>query len=104
VKQCLYYLQGLFTPWAHQKVKEGTKKLGEEVQRLKESRVFHDVTITACAVWDAVSATELPPRPLSFVGKQVPNRVDHSFQVLALDEKNIKIQAMCLGIHRDRGA
>lgn len=95
-KQYLYYLRGLFTLWAHQKIKGGSNKLAEEVQRLKDAEVLRSVTITACAVWDTVSSlglpTELPPRALSFVGKQVPNRVDHAFQALALDEKRSKFK------------
>jgi hypothetical protein len=71
--------------------------LKAQVQRLKDSGVtLHKVTITACAVWDTVSTlgipTQLPPRPLSFVGKQVPSRVKHAFQALALDEKRRKFK------------
>lgn len=93
-KQHLYYLRGLFTLWAYQEVTGGSEKLKEETQRLK--RVLFETKITACAVWDTVAtlgiATQLPPRPLSFVGKQVPKGVLHAFQALALDEERPKFK------------
>jgi hypothetical protein len=75
-KRYLYYLRGLFTLWAHQKVGEVSEKLTDEVKTLKASGVLHKVTITACAVWDTVSAlatlTQLPLRQLAFVGNKSP--------------------------------
>jgi len=41
-------------------------------------------------VWDTVGALggvlQLPPRPLSFVGKTVPSGVRNAFHALALDQ------------------
>jgi uncharacterized protein (DUF2235 family) len=95
-KQYLYYLRGLLTLWAHQQIKGGSNKLAEKVQRLKDAEVLRSMTIAACTVWDSVSSLglpiELPSRALSFVGKQVPNRVDHAFQALSLDEKRSKFK------------
>jgi uncharacterized protein (DUF2235 family) len=86
----------LFTLWAHQKVRGGSEQLRDKVQILVKSTVLHKVKITACAVWETVSAlgipTQLPPRPLAFVGKKVPNRVEHAFQALALDENRPKFK------------
>jgi uncharacterized protein (DUF2235 family) len=95
-KRYLYYLRGLFTLWSHREVRDGSTRLGDEVKRLKKYGVLHDARITACAVWDTVSALgipmQIPPRPLSFVGKQVPKSVAYAFQALALDEKRHKFK------------
>jgi hypothetical protein len=54
-------IRGLFTLWAHQKVKGGSDKLKMEVGRLEQLGVLHRVAITACAVWDTVSALQCTP-------------------------------------------
>jgi uncharacterized protein (DUF2235 family) len=95
-KNHLYYLRGLFTLWAYQEVRGGMTKLHKEVRGLEDSGLLQKVRITACAVWDTVSTlgfpTQLPPRPLSFVGKRVPKCVDYAFQALALDETRLKFK------------
>ena len=95
-KQHLYYLRGLFTLWANKKSLRGGEKFSKYQTKLQESRLLHRVNITACAVWDTVSSlggfVQLPPRPLAFVGKGVPDRVQHAFQALALDEDRSKFE------------
>ncbi|KAH6843237.1 hypothetical protein B0I37DRAFT_384025 [Chaetomium sp. MPI-CAGE-AT-0009] len=95
-KQHLYYLRGLFTLWANQKSPRGGEKFKEDRIKLQDARLLHQVNITACAVWDTVSSlgsiVQLPPRPLAFVGKDVPRCVQHAFQALALDEERSKFQ------------
>ncbi|KAI1102336.1 hypothetical protein F4804DRAFT_267077 [Jackrogersella minutella] len=96
-KQHLYYLRGLFALWKNQDFKRmGTggrrpvqEKLSSYVSRFRDEGLLQEVRIKACVVWDTVSALGLPtpwPRPLSFVGTQVPKAVENAFQVLALDE------------------
>ncbi|KAK0619131.1 hypothetical protein B0T14DRAFT_518609 [Immersiella caudata] len=89
--QHLYYLRGLFTLWSYKNVPGGEAKFKEERKRLEDAKLIHKVSITACAVWDTVSALgtgfQLRPHPLSFVGTRVPSRVQNAFHALALDEK-----------------
>jgi uncharacterized protein (DUF2235 family) len=93
-KQHLYYLRGLFTIWANQKVKGGVKVLEKAMKDLEGE--LKPVRITACAVYDTVCALGafLQPRPrtLAFVGHEIPNRVLHAFQALALDETRRKFK------------
>lgn len=95
-KKYLYYLRGMFKLWANQEIKGGSTVLGDKVEILKRAGVLHEVRIKALAVWDTVSSLGIPtqvrPRPLSFVGKKVPEGVDHAFHALALDEKRRKFQ------------
>lgn len=95
-KQHLYYLRGLFTLWANQKSSRGGEKFNKYQAKLQGFRLLHRINITACAVWDTVSSlggfVQLPPRPLAFVGKDVPDRVQHAFQALALDEDRSKFE------------
>lgn len=95
-KQHLYYLRGLFTLWANQKSPRGGEKYRVYQAKLQSFRLLHQVKITACAVWDTVSSlggiVQLSPRPLAFVGKEVPDRVQHAFQAVALDEERSKFQ------------
>ena len=90
-KEHLYYLRGLFTLWSHRNISDGEKKFKKNREQLDGAKLLHPVTITACAVWDTVSALggrlRLTPRPLSFVGKAVPSCVTNAFHALALDEK-----------------
>ncbi|KAI1359650.1 hypothetical protein F5Y08DRAFT_319071 [Xylaria arbuscula] len=98
----LYYLRGLYTLWSHQDFKRfgpgdpnpvGTT-LADYVKKLSDEGILYRVKIKALVVWDTVSALGLPihppPRPLSFVGKQVPSIVENAFQALALDERRRK--------------
>jgi uncharacterized protein (DUF2235 family) len=101
-KEGLQYLRGLFTLWANQEFRtlgSGDKKpllqlLHNHVENIVRERgdaVKRNVKIKALAVWDTVSSLGLPtpqlsPRPLSFVGKIVPDIADNAFQALALDE------------------
>ncbi|KAH8753783.1 hypothetical protein F5882DRAFT_385602 [Hyaloscypha sp. PMI_1271] len=73
-KQHLYYLRGLFTTWANQKVKGGVDVLDETMKEMKGV------------------LKEPRPRPLEFVGHEIPNRVQHAFQALALDETRRKFK------------
>ena len=102
--QHLYYLRGLFTLWSHQDFKRWgpgdpnpvKTKLEEYVPKLKDEGILHEVKIKALAVWDTVSALGLPihppPKPLAFVGKQVPGIIENAFQALALDERRRKFK------------
>ncbi|KAI0199724.1 hypothetical protein F4808DRAFT_461608 [Astrocystis sublimbata] len=103
--QYLYYLRGLFTLWSRQDFKRWgpgdpnpvRTKLDEYIPKLKDEGILHEVKIKALVVWDTVSALGLPilhlaPRPLAFVGKQVPGIVENAFQALALDERRRKCQ------------
>ena len=89
--QHLYYLPGLFTLWSHKNIPGGEAKFEEERKRLEDAKLINKVDITACAVWDTVSALgtwfQPRPRPLSFVSTTVPSRVRNAFHALALDEK-----------------
>ncbi|KAI8965434.1 hypothetical protein F5Y11DRAFT_313117 [Daldinia sp. FL1419] len=95
-KQHLYYLRGLFALWKKQNFQRiGSEKRTVErrlqfyVNRFREEELLHQVKIKACAVWDTVSALGLPtpwPRPLCFVGKEIPRVIENAFQALALDE------------------
>jgi uncharacterized protein (DUF2235 family) len=93
-KQQLYYLRGLFTIWANQKVKGGDDVLKKAMKDLDGK--LKKVRITACAVYDTVCALgtflQPRPRPLEFVGHDIPNRVQHAFQALALDETRRKFK------------
>ena len=127
----LYYLRGLFTLWACKHFKStGTRKmfvkteLDDRVKEFEERQLLcTGVKINVCAVWDTVSAlgfpTALPPRPLSFVGREVPKAVQFAFQALALNESRASFkpcvwekkecttsvvnQCWFLGSHRDIG-
>jgi uncharacterized protein (DUF2235 family) len=102
--QHLYYLRGLFTLWANQKFKMRAgdepyivrKKLEDYVQKLRDESLLHEVRIKALVVWETVSALGLPvhlsPRPLSFVGEQVPCVVENAFHALALHEKRAQFK------------
>jgi len=65
---------------------------------LRGEELLHPVRIKALVVWDSVSTlglpTQLPPRPLSFVGKEVPQAFDNAFQALALDESRAKFKPL----------
>ncbi|KAM7210490.1 Uncharacterized alpha/beta hydrolase domain (DUF2235) domain containing protein [Rhypophila decipiens] len=93
-KQHLYYLRGLFTLWSSRKVAGAEEKYQEGKRRL--SGLLQTVVVTACAVFDTVSAlgtwAQLPPRPLAFVGRSVPLGVRNAFQALALDERRRQFQ------------
>jgi uncharacterized protein (DUF2235 family) len=95
-KQHLYYLRGLFTLWSLREMPKGEARFQAERRRLVGAGLLHDVTIAACAVWDTVSSlgswAQLPPRPLSFVGRKVPSSVQNAFQALALDEERRKFR------------
>jgi uncharacterized protein (DUF2235 family) len=71
-------------------------ELDKRVAELETDHLLYRVKIQACVVWDTVSTlglpTELPPRPLSFVGKRVPKAVNYAFQALALDETRAKFK------------
>ncbi|KAI0387573.1 hypothetical protein F5Y04DRAFT_240533 [Hypomontagnella monticulosa] len=96
-RQHLYYLRGMFALWKNQKFRrmgfgeanQVEQKMQSYVTRFRNEGLLHEIKIKACIVWDTVSALGLPtpwPRPLSFVGQQVPKAVENAFQVLALDE------------------
>ncbi|KAI0543764.1 hypothetical protein F4679DRAFT_577373 [Xylaria curta] len=91
-KEYLYYLRGLFTLWANQKIESVSKELNRRIGELEHSGALRKVEIKALALWDTVSslAARLPPRPLAFVGEQVPECVRHAFQALALNEERTK--------------
>ncbi|KAK6957894.1 hypothetical protein Daesc_000683 [Daldinia eschscholtzii] len=111
-KQHLYYLRGLFALWENQyfrRVGAGERypvkeKLESYVTRFRNEGLLYEVKIKACVVWDTVSALGLPtpwPRPLSFVGKQVPHAVENAFQVLALDESRVQFRP-CIWNSKER--
>ncbi|CAH0058675.1 unnamed protein product [Clonostachys solani] len=89
-KEHLYYLRGLFTLWSHREMPGVAAKFQAEKEALQEEGLLHSIEINACAVWDTVSSLgigiQIPPRQLSFVGKEVPKCVQNAFQALALDE------------------
>ncbi|KAI0908760.1 hypothetical protein F4824DRAFT_490893 [Ustulina deusta] len=91
-KEYLYYLRGLFTLWANQKIESVSKELEKKIEKLERSGALRKVEIKALALWDTVSslAAQLPPRPLAFVGEQVPEHVRYAFQALALNEERRK--------------
>ncbi|KAI1775435.1 hypothetical protein F4818DRAFT_49925 [Hypoxylon cercidicola] len=102
-RQHLYYLRGLFTLWKHQgfrRIGGGErslvgKKLDYYVENFRSHGLLHRVRIKACVVWDTVSALGFPtpwPRPLAFVGKEIPEAVENAFQVLALDESRAQFK------------
>ncbi|KAI2781903.1 hypothetical protein F4815DRAFT_464624 [Daldinia loculata] len=111
-KQHLYYLRGMFALWKNQyfkRVGSGERypvkeKLDNYVKRFRNEELLYEVRIKACVVWDTVSALGLPtpwPRPLSFVGKQVPQAVENAFQVLALDENRAQFKP-CIWDSKER--
>ncbi len=84
-RRSAYTISGApFTLWGHQEVR-GVLNVG--VDTPTESDVLHEVRMTACAGWDTVSslgiATQRPPRPPSFVGKQVPKCIVSLFSSIA---------------------
>lgn len=91
----LYFLRGLFTLWSRQQLKPwfGADSVATELDGAVADLdpVLREVTIKALVVYDTVSALGVPnpftPRPMSFVGNQVPKIVEHAFQALALDER-----------------
>ncbi|KAI8952094.1 hypothetical protein F4801DRAFT_541904 [Xylaria longipes] len=91
-KEYLYYLRGLFMLWANQKIESVFKELKTRMGELERSGALRKVEIKALALWDTVSslAAQLPPRPLAFVGEQVPECVRYAFQALALNEERTK--------------
>ncbi|TRX89460.1 hypothetical protein FHL15_009629 [Xylaria flabelliformis] len=91
-KEYLYYLRGLFTLWANQKIESVFKELEKRMGELEHSGALRKVEIKALALWDTVSslAARLPPRPLAFVGEKVPECVRYAFQALALNEERTK--------------
>ncbi|KAI0166759.1 hypothetical protein GGR52DRAFT_555423 [Hypoxylon sp. FL1284] len=101
-KQHLYYLRGMFALWKNQNFsrvgssrKPVRERLESHVKMFMEEDLLHKVKIKACAIWDTVSALGLPtpwPRPLSFVGKEIPKAVEHAFQALALDETRARFE------------
>ncbi|KAK4446277.1 hypothetical protein QBC34DRAFT_331785 [Podospora aff. communis PSN243] len=101
----LYYLRGLFTLWSCREVFGGEQKFQETKHLLIESGLLHPIRITACAVWDTVSAlgvpTQIPPRPLAFVGRTVPLSVQNAFHAVALDERRREFRPV---IWETRGA
>ncbi|KAI5866352.1 hypothetical protein GGS23DRAFT_383539 [Durotheca rogersii] len=102
-KQHLYYLRGMLALWENQNFRRLGRnqrnivrdKLHKYVTRFRNEGLLHQVKIKACAVWDTVSASAVPmpwPRPLSFVGKEIPKAVENAFQALALDEAKMKFE------------
>ncbi|KAI1206480.1 uncharacterized protein F4807DRAFT_232997 [Annulohypoxylon truncatum] len=102
-KQHLYYLRGLFALWKNQSFKRvGSgerrpvkEKLDDYVRNFYNEGLLHQVRIKACVVWDTVNALGLPtpwPRPLSFVGRAIPEAIENAFQVLALDERRAQFK------------
>jgi len=96
----LYYLRGLFSLWSQHEFKPRFGRKGAAPSPVADelTRAVNDlkpllkkVKIKALVVYDTVSALGLPsffaPRPMAFVGKQVPKNVQHAFQALALDER-----------------
>lgn len=85
-----------FRSFRASKKKPIKEKLNDYVDQLTEDKLLYKVDITACVVWDTVSAlglpTQLPPRPLSFAGRKVPRAVKFALQALALDEKRAKFK------------
>ncbi|KAK5630876.1 hypothetical protein RRF57_006591 [Xylaria bambusicola] len=91
-KEYLYYLRGLFELWANQKIGSVAKELHKRKKELEDSSALRKVEIKTLALWDTVSslAAQLPPRPLAFVGEQVPWCVRYAFQALSLNEERKK--------------
>ncbi|KAI1126445.1 hypothetical protein F5Y10DRAFT_293836 [Nemania abortiva] len=93
-KEHLYYLRGLFTLWANRGIGNVSEEFQKKIEALGNLGILRKVKITALAVWDTVSSlgipTQLPPRPLAFVGERVPGSVRYAFQALALDEERKK--------------
>ncbi|KAJ2995687.1 hypothetical protein NUW58_g1204 [Xylaria curta] len=104
-KEYLYYLRGLFTLWASQKIKKVLNELEKKREVLEKSGALRKVEIKALALWDTVSSLGIPiqlrPRPLAFVGEEVPKCVRHAFQALALDEERRRFLPV---VWRSKGA
>jgi uncharacterized protein (DUF2235 family) len=141
-KTGLAALPDLYRVWAQQNYKRLTESLRDKaptgssknntlpgiVDTLSEALgqfglTRRHVKITACAVWDTVSALGMPmpqltPKPLEFIGKYAPVGAEYAFQALALNERrrlfkplawtsrndNTKVrQCWFLGTHSDVG-
>jgi len=100
----LYHLRGLFSLWSEQEFNPRGRSGGEgpvlaELRKNKSDLkpLLHQVKIEACVAYDTSSylgLTQLPPRPLAFVGRTVPGNVNYAFQALALDERRRKFKPL----------
>jgi uncharacterized protein (DUF2235 family) len=105
-KESLLYLLPLFDAWkdsmtGEMKESRDTKSIFEmaglesPVILERQEQLHLNVRITACAVWDTVSALGLPmlgglpqpaPRKLKFVNSELCPNIENAFQALALHE------------------